>query len=90
MANEDLKTNYDIDNIYRFLDCCAGQYRGYKSFADLSLMYSTTKVQHHYFEPSHGKSAADRLAAVVKDAACKATTRREAIIRNAIKFLQLL
>ena len=79
-----LKQKHGISHVEVFSDCCAGQYRCSKSFADLALhpkIYHTT-INHNYFESSHGKSSADGLGAVVKHGASKAVMRQECVIRN--------
>lgn len=43
-------------------------------------------IERHFFESSHGKSAADGLSAIVKNAATLAVTRRQVVIRNAEEF----
>ena len=83
-----MKEKYAITHVEVFSDCCAGQYRSAKSFADLSdhpSKYKTT-IAHNYFEASHGKSSAD--GAVVKHAATYAVTRRQHTIRNAAELYQ--
>lgn len=90
VTNTHLKQKYDLQAVTQFSDCCAAQYRGKTSFADASF----TKQDHdldltrHYFESSHGKSAADGLGAIVKHNATAAVTRRQVKIRNAEEFHQ--
>ena len=43
-------------------------------------------VSRHYFESSHGKSAADGLASIVKHSATTAVTRGQTRIQNGIEF----
>lgn len=88
LTNEYLKDKYNIKSEVIFTDCCASQYRGKVSFADISFMKqdSDLDVTRHYFESSHGKSAADGLAAIVKHSATVAVTRSHVKIRNAKEF----
>jgi len=83
LAHYHLKEEYGVTQIIHFSDCCAGQYRGKVSFADISL---SPNVEHHYYESCHGKSAADGLSAVVKHAVTYAVTKRKALVRNAREF----
>jgi hypothetical protein len=45
-------------------------------------------IEHHYFEISHGKSAADGASATVKHSAKRAVTNGQAVIRNARELYQ--
>ena len=75
-----LKDEYGVTKVIQFSDCCASQYRGKVSFADISL---SPDVERHYYVSSHGKSAADGLSAVVKHSVTHAVTHRKALVRNA-------
>ena len=88
VTNRFLQEKHGITSEVVFSDCCAAQYRGKTSLADISLSKqdSNMTLSRHYFESSHGKSAADGLAAIVKHAATLAVTRRQTIIRNATEF----
>ena len=88
ITNTYLKEKYQIQSEVLFTDCCAVQYRGKNSFADISFMKRDTDldVSRHYFESNHGKSAADGLAAIVKHSATTAVTRGQTKIRNGIEF----
>lgn len=83
-----LKDKYGIKSVTLWSDCAASQYRSKTSFADMTFVQQKTglKLSRHFFEPSHGKSEADGLAAVVKHAATLAVTRDQSIIRNAEEF----
>jgi hypothetical protein len=74
LAHEHLTKKFNVRNVEHFSDCAASQYRSRFSFANTSNMEMT--VNHHFFEPSHGKSSADGLGAIVKSEATKAVTRR--------------
>ena len=56
--------------------------------ADISFtkQESDITLTRHYYEPSHGKSAADGLSAIVKHAATIAVTRNQVKIRDAAEF----
>ena len=88
MAHTHLIEKFHIKHFEHFSDCCAAQYRCSKSFMDLSMMPIDhgVSVSHNYFEPSHGKSSADGLGAIVKYSAVKAVTRRQYVIRDAAEF----
>ena len=88
MAHTHLIEKFHIKHFEHFSDCCAAQYRCSKRFMDLSMMQIDhgMSVSHNYFEPSHGKSSADGLGAIVKYSAVKAVTRRQYVIRDAAKF----
>ena len=77
ITNTYIKERYHIQSEVLFTDCCAAQYRGKNSFADISFMKQDTDldVSRHYFKSSHGKFAADGLAAIVKHSATTAVTR---------------
>jgi hypothetical protein len=87
-----LRKKHSINAEMMFSDCCASQYmyRGKYSFADLSYAKEDHGIEltRHYFESSHGKSAADGLAAIVKHSATMAVTRGQTTIRNAEEFHQ--
>ena len=61
---------YKIKSQIQFSDCCAAQNRCSTSFADLSFSHIETplKIQRNHFESSHGKSAADDIATILKHA----------------------
>jgi hypothetical protein len=88
LTNAYLKEKYEIKREVLFTDCCATQYRSKNTFADISLMKqdSDLDVSRHYFEGSHGKSAADGLAAIVKHSATVAVTRGQVKIRDGREF----
>lgn len=86
-AHDHLFKKYGISTILQFSDCCASQYRGKTSFHNIAKTDSI-KLERHYFEASHGKSAADGFSAVLKYSATKAVTNRQYIIRNAAEFFQ--
>lgn len=85
-----LKEKYGLHKVYEFSDCCAGQYRGKQSFANISFAHEDfqLEIEHHYFESSHGKSSADGDSAVVKYGVTKAVTNRKAVVRNANEFYE--
>lgn len=83
LACTHLKDEYGVTKVIQYSDCCASQYRGKGSFADISL---SPDVERHYFESYHGKSAADGLSAVVKHSVTHAVTHRKALVRNAKEF----
>lgn len=87
-TNTHLTEKYNISSKVLFSDCCAAQYRGKTSFADMSFAQrkSGISLSRHFYESSHGKSAADGLNATVKHAATQAVTRGQVIIRNAKEF----
>ena len=80
LACTHLKNEYGVTKVIQFSDCCASQYRGKVSNADISL---SPDVKLHYYKSSHGKSAADGLSAVVKHCVTNAVTHRKALVRNA-------
>lgn len=84
-VNDHLRETYGISHQIQFSDCCAAQYRGKESFADLSFSMQDFGMctERHYFEASHGKSSADGDSAVVKHAATRAVTNGQVLIRNA-------
>ena len=43
-------------------------------------------TQRHYFEAGHGKSPADGIGALVKNAVTRAVTQRRAFVQNAKDF----
>ena len=88
LAYDHLKEKYNITHVVLWPDCCAAQYRGKAGFADASFTKHDTDLTltRHFYEPSHGKSEADGLAAVVKHAATLAVTRGQTKIRNAEEF----
>ena len=88
ITNTYLKEKYQIQSEVLFTDCCAAQYRGKNSFAEISFMKRDTDVDvsRHYFESSHGKSVADGLAAIVQHSVTTAVTRRQTKIINGIEF----
>ena len=88
VTNKFLIEKYHITKEIQFSDCCTAQYRSCESFADISLTFKNhgIKLERHHFESSQGKSAADGLGAIVKQAASKAVTRRSTKIRNAAEF----
>lgn len=83
LAHTYLKNEYGITKVIQFSDCCASQYRGKNSFVKIS---QCPGAEHHFFESSHGKSAADGLSAVVKHAVTSAVTNNKALVRNAGEF----
>ena len=84
----ELNKKFQIQTYIEYTDCCAGQYRGKASFADLSFTSESVDIERNYFESSHGKSAADGLSAVVKSAATKAVLNNQTVIRNAKEFYE--
>ena len=57
---------------------------GKVSFADISL---SPDVERHYYESSHGKSAAYGLLAVVEHSVTHAVTHRKALVRKAKELI---
>lgn len=88
VAFAELKQKYDVQTVVQFSDCCAAQYRGKTSFADMSFAKKdhAINLSRQYFESGHGKSAADGLGAIAKQAATMAVTRRQVKIRDAEEF----
>ena len=85
VVNKYLIEHYQIKNQIQFSDGCAAQYRSRHTFADLSR--SNITITRHFFESSHGKSEADGLAAVLKNAVTRAVTNG-ATITNAEQFFK--
>jgi hypothetical protein len=71
----------NIEQVIKFSDGAACQYKGKNTFAYLSK--ETLKVTHNYFETSHGKSPCDGLGAVIKNTCYNAMVSGEEVIGNA-------
>lgn len=64
-ALEVVSKEIDVVEVHEWTDGCAAQYKGKKSFADISLR-SDLRIYRNYFETSHGKNVCDGLGAIVK------------------------
>ena len=84
-VNRYLVEKYGIKNEIQFSDGCAAHYRSKSAVADLSKI-ENLNVSRHYFKSSHGKSEADGLAAVLKNAVSRAVTQRKVEIFNVNDF----
>ena len=60
-----------VKEIHQWTDGCAAQYKGKKSFADISLR-NQPSVCRNFFETSHGKNVCDGLGAIVKNSCYQA------------------
>jgi hypothetical protein len=81
-ALEIVSKEIDITEVHEWTDGCAAQYKGKKSFADISLRRGT-KIYRNYFETSHGKNVCDGLGAIVKNSCYQAVISSRKVIGNA-------
>lgn len=68
-----------IKEIHQWTDGCAAQYKGKKSFAEISLR-NKPSVCRNVFETSHGKNVCDGLGAIVKNSCYQAAISSKKII----------
>lgn len=71
-----------IKEIHQWTDGCAAQYKGKKSFADISLR-NKPSVCRIFLETSHGKNLCDGLGAIVKNSCYQAVISSKKIIGTA-------
>ena len=67
------------EEVHEWTDGCAAQYKGKKSFGDISLR-KTPKVTRNLFKTSHGKNACDGLGEIVKNSCYQAVVSSRKII----------
>ena len=77
--------NIAVSHIDQWTDGCASQYKGKRSFGNISCFNDVhgISVTRNYFETSHGKSPCDGLGGIVKNMASRAVLRKRAVIRDA-------
>lgn len=74
--------NEDLTEVHEWTDGCAAQYKGKRSFRNISQRKSPLIIR-NFFETSHGKSVCDGLGAIVKNSCSKAVLSEKAVICNA-------
>jgi len=76
-----LEKETQVNEVIKFADGCAAQYKGKHSFAH--LLQSSLPTSRNYFETSHGKSPRDGLGAIIKQACFNAVKSEKAVIGKA-------
>ena len=76
------KQGVQVEEIHEWTDGCAAQYKGKKSFAEVSMQKGIT-VTRNFFETSHGKSVCDGLGATVKNVCYRAVVSGKKVISDA-------
>ena len=82
VATAQFETAGYTQHIHQWSDGCAAQYKGKRSFRDISAR-AKPAITRNYFETSHGKSVCDGLGAITKNALAQAVLSGKAIIPNA-------
>ena len=72
-----VKEKVEVKEIFEWTDGCVAQYKGKKSFYDISN-YDIKKTR-NYFETSHGKNVCDGLGAIVKCSCYRAMLGKKVI-----------